>query len=305
MPKAATRNGKLANSSCLPRSIRLTANNKDDRESKRESGTSYVAGKEIDIGGLLAHFHVNEADPVDMADKIEMVTPLMRPFGCGPVAPSRWLVLRTYQRIIEVRDETRMDDNGLAIGDRTFKRCYQRAQRELVDEKMLHESVLDRAGTVEPSFRYITDKLWHRYLFPFGTFIYQVPTNGGKFETNWRKYMLSAQRDNHLVMNPYSVTAADVLYLCNTGGYLDRYLYLIGIILWAKRHGVNLLMHVRPKHSRPGACHKASRLDRFYTLPRGRCGTTPTPPPGKVHARLRLHPAAHLGHGDQQAGRRW
>lgn len=285
-PSSTNRPGKLANSSCFPPSLRAM------RKNKTNAKPNSIAGREIDLDELLKDFQINEANPADIADKIEMVTPLMRPLGCGPVAPSKWVVLRTYQchrsfcqkkgchcgtksfydqRIIEVRDETRMDDNGLAIGDRTFKRCYQRAQRDLIASDMLNEPILDRALVVEPAFRYITDKLWHRYLFPFGTFMYQVSGNGGggKFEANWRKYMLTAQRDNNLIMNPYSVAAADVLYLCNTGGYLDRYLYLIGVILWAKRHGVNLLMHIRPKHSRPGSCHKANRLDRFFTLPRG------------------------------------
>ena len=67
-------------------------------------------------------------------------------------------------------------------------------------------------------------------------------------------------------MNPYSVTAADILYLCNTGGYMDRFIYLIGIIMWAKRNGLNLLHHMRPNHSKPGQCHKQNRLDHFYTL---------------------------------------
>lgn len=175
------------------------------------------------------------------------------------------MVLRTYQRIVEVRDEIRMDDSGLAIGDRTFKRCYQLAQSEA---RRLRGSpnLTERASTIEPAFRYISDKLWHRYLFPFGTFMYRMPANPGKMESNWKKYMLDTPRDCNLLMNPYSVTAADILYLCNTGGYMDRFIYMIGIIMWAKRNGLNLLHHVRPKHNDPSACHKQNKLDHFYTL---------------------------------------
>lgn len=54
----------------------------------RERGISYVAGVVIDLANLLRDFKIENNDPVDMADKIEMVTPLMRPYGCGPVAPS-------------------------------------------------------------------------------------------------------------------------------------------------------------------------------------------------------------------------
>lgn len=66
--------------------------------------------------------------PQQIRDNTEMMTPLVRPYGCGPVAPADWLVLRTYQRIVEMRDEMRMDEDGLCIGDRTFKRRYQQAQ---------------------------------------------------------------------------------------------------------------------------------------------------------------------------------
>jgi hypothetical protein len=55
------------------------------------------------------------------------------------------------------------------------------------------------------------------------------------------------------------VASADILYLCNTGGYLERYVYIIGVLIWAKRHGFNLLHHRRPGRS-------ANKLDEYYTL---------------------------------------
>lgn len=279
-PSVAVAPGKFERThSLLPRG---TKDHEQIREETRARGESFVAGVHIDIAHLLRGFHLTD-NHADATENVEMVTPLMRPYGCGPVAPSNWVVLRTYQRIIEVRDETRMDDTGLAIGDRTFKRCYQLAQLELGSRGRgggggggpsgpsggLNTGVGfsdERAIAIFNSFRYVSDKLWHRYLFPFGTFLYRNPGTTSKTEANWKKWMLDTPRDTSHVMNPYSVTAADILYLCNTGGYLDRFLYLIGIILWARRNGVNLLHHLRSNRAKPGTCHKQNKLDQFYTL---------------------------------------
>lgn len=76
------------NKSCIPKSIRSTSNDERAREMNRERGISYVAGVVVDLANLLRDFKIENNDPVDMADKIEMVTPLMRPYGCGPVAPN-------------------------------------------------------------------------------------------------------------------------------------------------------------------------------------------------------------------------
>ena len=51
------------------------------------------------------------------------------------------------------------------------------------------------------------------------------------------------------MINPYAVACADILYLCNTGGYLERFVYIVGIIMWAKRNGVNLLQQHSRKNS--------------------------------------------------------
>lgn len=66
--------------------------------------------------------------------------------------------------------------------------------------------------------------------------------------------------------NHYSVTMADVLYLCNTTGYLDRYTYMIGILIWAKRHGYNLLVHRRPQGQ---GFKPQNSLDCYYSTPEG------------------------------------
>ena len=57
--------------------------------------------------------------------------------------------------------------------------------------------------------------------------------------------LVKAPRNDELFINPHSVTAADILYLCNTTNYLERYMYIIGIIIWAKRYGCNLLRYIK------------------------------------------------------------
>jgi hypothetical protein len=60
---------------------------------------------------------VADGDPLDMktatsheiAKNVELCNPMVRPYGCGPVAPADWVVLRTYQKIVELRDEIRFD----------------------------------------------------------------------------------------------------------------------------------------------------------------------------------------------------
>ena len=231
----------------------------------RGTGTGIVAGQRLNLINMIS-FHPSD-DVAGDVRRVEMVAPFLRPYGCGPVAPSDWVVLRTYQRILEVRDEIRMDDTGLTIGDRTFKRCYQRAMRKLQDRagNRAIESIglPDRARHIEAAFLGMRDKLWHRYLFPFGTFFFDASqANQGRSERLWKEQMHKAAKDHANVINPYSVAAADVLYLCNTGGYLERFVYLLGIILWAKRNGFNLLHHRRPTRSEDSV----SKMDLFYTL---------------------------------------
>lgn len=207
----------------------------------------------------------------------EMLTPLIRPYGCGPVAPADWLVLRTYQRIVEMRDEMRMDEQGLCIGDRTFKRRYQQAEADIrrfeqhkaevqknaeeAGERGLDMSTFgdenhapnprlrSPANAVRWAFKYLTDKHWHRYLFPFGCFFYD---RVGATDPSWKGWvdsLVPCKANPALRINPYSVTAADILYLCNTTGYLERFTFIIGVILWAKQRGCNLLIHTAAKTS--------------------------------------------------------
>lgn len=224
----------------------------------RLKGISFVSGKELQIKQLLNGFWPTDNVAEDIK-RIEMVAPFIRPYGCGPVAPADWLVLRTYMNILELRDKTRMDDNGLNIGDRTFKRCYQTAMEEMASTSGTMSST-KRAEIIQTAFRPVVDKLWHRYLFPFGTFAFKTNATGSsKSEVDFRNELSNKKPGSATVMNKYSVAAADILYMCNTGGYLERYIYIIGVIMWAKRHGYNLLHH---RHS----TKSINKLDEFYSL---------------------------------------
>lgn len=222
--------------------------------------------------------------PEDVAGNIELLAPMVRPYGCGPVAPADWLVLRTYQKIVEVRDEIRFDEFGLCIGDRTFKRCYQQAMRDIARFNNAPEALQARAREAGPAgvpdtsnpanpharlraeaeavqhaFKFLGDKNWHRWLFPFGCFFYEKRGTDGDGWSHWREGMANptgAFRTD-VCINPYSVTAADVLYLCNTVGYLERFTFIIGVILWAKQRGCNLLHHRK---------RGSSQFRRFMTL---------------------------------------
>ena len=255
-------------------------------------------------GGI---FDVESLSPKEIADGVEMLVPLVRPYGCGPVAPADDIVLRTYDRILEVRNEVRFTELGLAIGDRTFKRCYQQACRDKARynsapdslrreaDNAKHKGVkfvfdnnkhtfggvtypgIRKAGAgdvpdgvlrkpeyaVQKAFEYLNDKHWHRYLFPVGCFFFEkVPET----HQGWKDWKLGLQtpRNTEFCISPYSVTAADILYLCNTIGYMERYIYIIGIILWAKSYGCNLLRYFR----RSNCVTTDPHFRRFITLER-------------------------------------
>jgi hypothetical protein len=231
---------------------------------------------------------IMEMSAEEISQNVEMLEPLVRPYGCGPVAPGSWLVLRTYQKIIEVRDEMRFDEFGLCIGDRTFKRAYHQALRDIalynaagsqtqtlaqaagtkgvpVDRvngvSMPNARIRNPTAAIEHSFAYLLDKHWHRYLLPFGCYFFEPPKSDGQAWSEWKTYNSPSNRSatsmtttatssnvTPYFINPFSVTAADILYLCNTSGYLDRFLFVVGIILFAKKNDVNLLRHTR-KHS--------------------------------------------------------
>ena len=75
-----------------------------DDDKARKKRTSMCTTPEGDV------FDVTKLNPKEIADNVEMLVPLIRPYGCGPVAPSNDLVLRTYDRILEVRNEMRFTE---------------------------------------------------------------------------------------------------------------------------------------------------------------------------------------------------
>ena len=277
-----------------------------------------------------AIFDVSVLKPKEIADGVEMLVPLIRPSGCGPLAPSDEIVMRTYDRILEVRNEMRFTELGLAIGDRTFKRCYQQARRD--EERYNHASdalrkEADKAGykgvkfvfdntkhteggqvfpgirraaageipdgvlrkpeyAVQKAFEYLTDKNWHRYMLPVGCFFWE----GAPKTNSWKDWSagLVCGRNEEYKINPYSVAAADVLYLCNTIGYLERYMYVIWIILWAKSYGCNLLRF----SWRPGCTMNEPHFRRFVTMERH----------FHLFGSIHMHRRVLEIHQDQQAG---
>lgn len=58
-----------------------------------------MAGKQLPIKELLNGFWPTDNVSEDIK-QVENVAPFVRPYGCGPVAPSEWLVLRTYMNIL-------------------------------------------------------------------------------------------------------------------------------------------------------------------------------------------------------------
>ena len=254
---------------------------------------------------------VTKMDAKEIADSIEMRVPLVRPYGCGPVAASDEVVLRTYDRIIEVRDEVRFTDRGLAVGDRTFKRCYHQARRAVArydfaspalrraaddaglkgvhfvytqtistrrvgdkeirypeirkaDENEIPDGVLRQPKyAVLKHFEYLNNNPWHRYLFPFGCFFWEKPADSHKGWKEWNSSLLTPPSKSDVRINPYSVSTVDILYLCNTDGYLERFVFVIGVIHWAKCWGVDLLRY----HKKPSVKTDAD-FRSFVTLER-------------------------------------
>lgn len=188
---------------------------------RRMEGISTVGGSTINIQRLLMGFYPSNDIARDMKE-IEMVAPMIRPYGCGPVAPQDWVVLRTYAKIIELREGVRMDTSGIVLCDRDCKRFYQEAIRQMISTN----TVMGRVNAIEIAFRSMLDKLWHRYMFPFGTFLYVTPpSSAGKTESTFKE-SLQTGKDSKCMINAHSVALADVLYLCNTAGYLERFVYI-------------------------------------------------------------------------------
>lgn len=129
---------------------------------------------------------------------------------------------------------------------------------------------------IRNAFQRLLCSFWHLYLFPFGCFFLDCGENNRPSEVSpWREWsdgMVRYPMNPSHMINPYSVTCADILYLCHTQGYVERLGDLLGIIAWAKHCGVNLLMHEDRSDNqfgtmpRPDFNHYASLEKHMYMI---------------------------------------
>lgn len=268
-----------------------------DDDSGMDDPGAYKLGMEFII--------VRETPLRHIVRNIEMVRPLLPPVGCGPVAEANWLRLGTADAIVAMRDELQMSKSGWICGDRTWRRCKLRAEREIEKFEALSEAkqqecrnakfkgIQDPKGrppfiiqvgeketdeidrqplsiirspkyAILKAFLPILDKCWHRFMFPMGCYILDRGVNNensGEVWKDWAADMLQHQTGGTSYVNPYSVAAADILYLCNVRGYLDRLLYSLIVIEWAKERGVNLLIHRRARTNEDGSYNNWADLE--------------------------------------------
>ena len=132
---------------------------------------------------------------------------------------------------------------------------------------------------IRNAFKRILQSFWHLYMFPFGCFFLTSKLNNKPSEVSpWKDWSDGMHKvtnnitDDQYMINPYSVTCADVLYLCHTQGYVERLGDLLGIISWAKHCGVNLLLHENRSDNqfgtipRPDFCHFAGLEKHMYMI---------------------------------------
>lgn len=262
----------------------------------REPGSENDSSSEDDDDERSPNFVIVRETPLRrIIRNIELIRPLLPPVGCGPIAETQWMKLGTSDAIIAMRDELQMSKSGWTAGDRTWRRCKMRAERDIERFEALSESKqqecknakfkgipvpttpsahayvlqvgdteLDRQPlymvrspkyAILKAFQPILDKCWHRFMFPMGCYILDRGSSSettGEVWKEWVADMQPQQVGGVAFINPFSVTAADILYLCNVRGYLDRLLYSLIVIEWAQERGVNLLIHRRMRTTEDG-----------------------------------------------------
>ena len=255
-------------------------------------------------------FKPSEMTPLEIAKAIEMPVPLYPP-ACSTTAPQGWITTENARKILMMRDETRMNERGLALGDSTILRLYQRARADI--NRYCHASPelqaeADKCGpagvnfvftgklktvktdkgplevpdirasqhnekpdgvlrnkihAIRKAFAPINEMHWHRYLLPFGCYFWTgVPENHRGWK-DWKRGLCPLPGREDMLISPFSVTANDVLYLVNSGGYLDRFMAVINIIRWSMHQGVNLLVCYPTR-----GCGTDADFRRFVTLER-------------------------------------
>jgi hypothetical protein len=106
---------------------------------------------------------------VHRASAIETTRPILPLISQGPHTYCYgYLVCNTACRIIEVRNETRWTENGIALGDRSFLRCYQQAERDymqyiLASDTLQREADKTHYAGVKVVFDGVESRGGHRY----------------------------------------------------------------------------------------------------------------------------------------------
>ena len=259
-------------------------------------------GQIVDVAKIV---HDN---PEAIPEIMELVFPMLNYIGPAVrmLPSSGYLQLGTYCTILDVRRECRPALQGMALGDRTFKRCYQNALRDLNRYRMASDSLqkeahkagyvgvnivfdgteahnggsyprIRRANANEradavlraprfaamKAFDIFNDKPWHHWLFPFGCFFYEnMPTSDG-WKT-WSDFMLQGRNTNYLI-SPYSVTSLDVKFLLMCPGYVERFEYLVSIIVFLKKE---MNYNILQCHRLPSCVPSDATFRRFLTLER-------------------------------------
>ena len=175
--------------------------------------------------------------PVPKEGAPDDIPRILRPTGCAPIGPMDWMALRTYDRIIETREEIRPSYTFETVGDRTIARCWRRAC--IVDADYAKFSSADAltASWRKDRLRRLTNVVqgirashWHLWMCPIGPIVFT-------------DYVDKRQNNMHMldVCRPYWVCWADIVYLCHCRNYIKRFLLLYEALIWFIERDVNLL----------------------------------------------------------------
>ena len=162
---------------------------------------------------------------------------IIRPTGCAPIGPVNWMALRTYDRIIETREEQRPSYSLETIGCRTIARCWQRGcaiakEYERNDQSdALYGSNWrkERLKRLTHVISHIRSGHWHMWMFPIGPIVFT--------ECNDKSTNIPISEFSR----PYWVCWADVVYLFHCRHYISRFMNVYHMIIWFMEHDANLL----------------------------------------------------------------
>ena len=186
----------------------------------------------------------------DPKAKVEAVKRIMRPYGCSPIGPLSWMALRTYDLIIETREQMIPNRNNMNVGDQFMKRlqlelhtCVKNQPATMKLKEVVHKGA-NISNLVEGKNNKNTRKMfrifarslfdnlirpwsksnWHLWLCPIGPYIVD-----------------ECARDSVLNL-PYAVCWADIVYLFHCSNYHERFCGVYSTIVQFMRAGVNILI---------------------------------------------------------------